>query len=311
MPVFYQKSHIFQFWKLSSSILISFLSFFSLFSFLELHIVGEWASQINPNPFTPFFPFCSLYSLSFYSSSRWSPGGLSMGSLCCSFLLLRNSRLPFPYGGDGASSDSVHIIWSLLFYKVLYQLFFRIFSSRFLNVLHSSVSSSFFLFLCFSLCIVCVMLPLNVRHCGARHLLRKARPWKLVGRPVCWWVVGQACCLVASFGGDLGWAGFPLGRCWDCRSACLFSGAVQVLLRRLFLPLLWRLSSLAVGVLEAGLGKGAGEELLSFRSQNFTASSTANPVPHPFPAVLVCPSPSLPWGLSLEGRFFLAGVRDG
>lgn len=68
---------------------------------------------------------------------------------------------------------------------------------------------------------------------------------------------------------------------------------------------------MAVGVLEAGLGKGAGEELLSFRSQNFTASSTANPVPHPFPTVLVSLSPGLPGGLSPEDRVFLAGVRDG
>ena len=57
---------------------------------------------------------------------------------------------------------------------------------------------------------------------------------------------------------------------------------------------------MAVGVLEAGLGKGTGEELLSFRSQNFIASSTANPVPHPFPAVLVSPSPGLP-GAFLQG----------
>ena len=48
-----------------------FISFFSLSSFLKLHIVGDWASQIKP--FTPFFPFCSFYFLSFYSSSRWSP----------------------------------------------------------------------------------------------------------------------------------------------------------------------------------------------------------------------------------------------
>ena len=125
-------------------------------------------------------------------------------SLSCSFLLFRNSCLPFPYGGDHASSDSVHIIWSLLFYKVLFELFFRIFfSSCFLNVFHSSVSSSFFFYFSAFLS-VCVMLPFNVRHCGARDLLRKARPWKLVGRPVCWWVVGQLCCLVTSFAGWLG-----------------------------------------------------------------------------------------------------------
>lgn len=112
------------------------------------------------------------------------------------------------------------------------------------NVLHSSTSSSSF-FLLFAFCILCSSLSLNVWYCWGRDLLEwTVKLW-----------LGDLCVLVASI---VGWLGELFRRFWDFSIYMSLSGGFQFPLRQIFLSPALGFSTLAVGVLGACLGKGAG-----------------------------------------------------
>lgn len=122
-------------------------------------------------------------------------------------------------------------------------IYFKVVCASF-NVLHSSTSSSSF-YLLFAFCILCSRLSLNVWYCWGRDLLEwTVKLW-----------LGDLCVLVASI---VGWLGELFRRVWDFSIYMSLSGGFQFLLRQIFLSPALGFSTLAVGVLGACLGKGAG-----------------------------------------------------